>query len=235
VRGAFTGAVRDKLGLFEASDGGTLFLDEVGDMPLPGQASLLRALEEREVRRIGSTRAVPFDARIVAATRRDLPKLVGAGRFRQDLYYRLHGFPLSLPPLRERPGDVEQLVEAYLASRRVGATVAPECMAMLLAYHWPGNVRELFAVLERSLIHADDSAVRVEHLPSGLLEAVRARAPDEYVAALEQRESGRPGSTAIEILAALQRSNGNRSQAARHLGVSRTTLWRRMQDLGLSG
>jgi len=233
VRGAFTGALHDKPGLLETSDGGTLFLDELADIPLPVQALLLRALEERETRRLGATHTVPFDTRILAATHTDPAALVAQGSLREDFYYRLHGYTLRLPPLRERPGDIELLIETGADGRAAPTTVTREALKMLQAYRWPGNVRELFAVLDSARVRAGGNAVGVEHLPQILLERVRTEAPDAYGEALSSNGSSRTALTASTILAALHRADGNRARAATLLGVSRTTLWRYMTSLGL--
>jgi len=233
VRGAFTGAVRDKPGLFEISDKGTLFLDEVGDIPAPAQATLLRALQERETRRLGTTAPVSFDTRVVAATRRDLAELVRKRLLREDLYYRLQGYTLSLPPLRERPQDIELLVASWLDGRTGMPCFTGEAMKMLRAYRWPGNVRELFAVLEGAFVRAGGTTPGIEHLPHDLLEAVRTATPDAYTSALKTDGSSGSALAAPAILAALHKAAGNRERAATILGVSRTTLWRRMRSLGL--
>ncbi|MGD8319683.1 MAG: sigma-54 dependent transcriptional regulator [Gemmatimonadota bacterium] len=233
VRGAFTGALHDKPGLLETSHGGTLFLDELADMPLPVQAMLLRALEERETRRIGATHRVPFDTRILAAAPRDPAELVAQGSLRQDFYYRLQGYTIHLPPLRERPGDIELLVETRATGRPAPAAVTKEAMEILRAYGWPGNVRELFAVVDSAQVRSEGSAVGVEHLPRHLLEWVRTEAPEAYAAALSANGSSDATLGAPAILAALHKAGGNRARAATLLGVSRTTLWRHMTSLGL--
>jgi len=233
VRGAFTGALRDKPGLLETSDGGTLFLDELADIPLPVQAMLLRAIEERETRRMGASHTVSFDTRILAAAPRDPAELVAEGCLRQDFYFRLLGYTLRLPPLRERPGDIELLIETRANGRTALTIVTREALKMLRAYTWPGNVRELFAVLESASIRSGGRPVGVEHLPQNLLARVRAEAPDAYVAALSANGSSDTGLAAPTILAALHKADGNRAGAATLLGVSRTTLWRHMTSLGL--
>jgi two-component system, NtrC family, response regulator HydG len=240
VRGAFTGAVTDKPGLFEAARGGTLFLDEVGDVSPALQQRLLRAVQEREIRRVGAVTTQAIDVRIVAATRRDLRAEVAEERFREDLFYRLNVFSIALPPLRERTGDIPLLVEAALHRQRPAATdergaparltCSPFAMRMLRSYGWPGNVRELFAVVESAAIRCDENRIETQHLPPELRAvADRRRPPSEA--------RSRPLAPADErsaILAALNET-GNRSRAAELLGVGRTTLWRKMKQYGIAG
>ena len=172
VRGAFTGAVQDKQGLFEAAAGGTLFLDEVADVSPALQQRLLRALQEREVRRVGAVRAIHVDVRVVAATRCDLREHVAAGHFREDLFYRLNVFPVNLPPLRDRRSDIPLLVESalrHIEHRRLDTphlSCSPFAMRMLRGYRWPGNVRELFAAIESAVIRTDGSRIEAQHLPA---------------------------------------------------------------------
>jgi len=233
VRGAFTGATRDKEGLFSAADGGTLFLDEVGDMSLRLQQRLLRVLQEREAAPVGSTRARPVNVRVVAATHRDLATEAREGRFREDLYYRLDVFHIHVAPLRERTGDIPLLVRHALdrlADRsrgRVPRSMSPAAMRRLRAYEWPGNVRELFSAVQSAAIRAGEREIGVEHLPPAIRGEPESEGGDRYRA---------PSSSADErtaILAALESAEGVRSRAAELLGMSRTTLWRRMRDLGI--
>jgi oligopeptide/dipeptide ABC transporter ATP-binding protein len=170
VRGAFTGAIRDKPGLFEVAASGTLFLDEVGEIPATLHAKLLRALQEGEIRRVGGERAIKVRPRIIAATNRDLRSRVADGGFREDLYFRLAGFIIGLPPLRERPEDIPPLVHEFLrrANERLKKsvkTIAPQAMTALVHYEWPGNVRELENAIERAVILARTNVLEAEHLP----------------------------------------------------------------------
>jgi len=247
VRGAFTGAHADKEGLFRAAHGGTLLLDEVGDMSLRLQQRLLRVLQEREVAPVGESRTIPVDVRVVAATHRDLDAEVEAGRFRADLFYRLDVFRIEVPPLRDRRTDVPLLVEAALerlrsrSGRAVPDGCSPLALRLLEAYRWPGNVRELFSVLESAAIRAEGVRIEAHDLP----EAVRrsgeggARSPGTRESDGGGPPSGRytaPGDEAEEraaIVAALDRADGTRSEAARLLGMSRTTLWRKLKAYGL--
>ncbi|MGH9380326.1 MAG: sigma 54-interacting transcriptional regulator, partial [Thermoanaerobaculia bacterium] len=225
-RGAFTGAVADQTGLFEAAAGGTLLLDEVGDIPPSVQASLLRVLEEGEITRVGDSRPRKIDVRVVAATHRDLDTEVEAGRFRQDLYYRLRVARIRLPPLRERRDDIPLLVAWFLArsrktSRAQVYEVSREAMRLLVTHPWPGNVRELRGVIESAVLGTPGPMIEVMDLPEEFLTgaadlpATRAPAADP----LDSRERR-------HLQLALERTHGNRAAAARLLGISRTTLYR---------
>ena len=241
VRGAFTGAVQDKPGLFAAADSGSVFLDEVGDMSLRLQQRLLRVLQEREITRVGGVRSRGVNVRVIAATHRDLPAEVEAGRFREDLYYRLNVFPIRLPPLRERQSDIPLLIEAALArlqersSTDVPLSVAPMALRLLREHDWPGNVRELFSVVERAAIRVEGSRIEVQHLPAEL----RGHAPEAdggqiHSARSRYRATPDPTDERSAIRAALDEAAGVRAQAAELLGMSRTTLWRKMREYGLA-
>ncbi len=237
LRGAFTGAIADKRGLFEAAHGGTLFLDEVGDMGLRLQQRLLRALQEREVTPVGAVTPRRVDVRVIAATNRDLDAERAAGRFRDDLFFRLNVFRVHLPPLRERAADVPLLLEAALARLRARTGQAaphgfsPLAIRLLRRYDWPGNVRELFAVVESAAIRADGERIGAQHLPPEVRTATTSIAIDE---SRYQRPSDNADERA-SILAALEQAGGVRSRAARLLGMSRTTLWRKLRQYGLDG
>jgi len=233
VKGAFTGAVRDRAGVFESAHGGTILLDEVGEMSLAMQQRLLRVLQEREVTRVGSSRPVRVDVRIVAATNRDLGSAVSAGSFRQDLYYRLAVFPIVVPPLRERRSDIPLLVAHTLDGLRdrVPDSSALACSAfalrLLRTHDWPGNVRELMSVIERSAVDAGFSRIEAQHLPAELRRAADAGSESRYRAATsadEEREA---------IVAALEQTGGAVTRAAELLGMGRTTLWRKLKQYGL--
>jgi len=231
--GAFTGAERKpRPGKFKVADGGTLFLDEIGDMPLALQSKLLRVLQEREVEPLGSNRVEPVDVRVIAATSRDLAAMVAEGRFRADLYYRLNVLPIRLPPLRERPDDIEPLAEALLEdiARRSGLptrSLAPDAVERLAREPWPGNIRELRNMLEQAALMHDDLVLHAAHFaapgastapaapapPSNLLQPL----PDQ-VAALER----------AAIAAALRATGGNRQAAAKMLHMSRAALYDRL-------
>jgi len=231
-KGAFTGAEMRKIGLFEQASGSTLFLDEVGDLKRDLQVKLLRALQEREIMRVGGTERIRIDVRIVAATNQDLDRAVREGRFREDLYYRLNVIPIVLPPLRERRTDIPLLVDHFIAkysgTRRRG--VSEDALKILMAYDWPGNVRELESVVERALLLGERDLI----VPADLPAPVRAGTSGPRGAMeLEIPDSG-INLDALErslILKALDKAGGNVSRAARLLGLSRRTLQYRMEKM----
>jgi PAS domain S-box-containing protein len=231
VKGAFTGAISDRQGLFEAAVDGTLFLDEIGDVAAPVQAALLRAVQEKEITRLGETRPRKVDVRIVTATNRSLPQLVEEGKFREDLLYRLRSARVRTPPLRERLEDIPLLVAAFLAEERVTAGklvtgVSNEAMRQLARYDWPGNVRELRSAIEHAVVHCRGNRIEINDLPPELLAAVPASRPIA---------DARPAGTERDrIIAVLQRTGGNRARAARFLGIGRATLYRRLDELGIN-
>jgi DNA-binding NtrC family response regulator len=231
VRGAFTGAVRDKAGLFEVAGNGTIFLDEIGEVAPTVQAKLLRALQEREIRRVGAERSIKVNARVVAATNRDLRAAVEAGTFREDLYFRLGAFVITVPPLRDRREDIPPLVHTFM-SRAVARmkkdvqAVSADAMSALMNYRWPGNVRELEHAVERAVILANGPSIRVRDLPPEISEKSRPRPGDETLDLHEQER--------ISIERALERFGGNRRRAAEALRISTVTLWRKMKQYGLS-
>ncbi|HVF55901.1 MAG TPA: sigma-54 dependent transcriptional regulator [Pyrinomonadaceae bacterium] len=231
VRGAFTGAVGDRRGLWEEASGGTLFLDEIGDTSLPMQVKFLRALQEGEVKRVGSSQTTRLDARVVAATNRDLEKEVKAGSFREDLFYRLSVVTLLVPPLRERRGDIPLLAKHFLqtASAKIGRgrlRLTEETVRLLVAYDWPGNVRELESFVEYAALHARGSEVAPEDLPPKLQTGeVRAAARSTLSALFEDL----PSLDELErryLLHVLKVVDGNRTRAAELLGIDRRTLYR---------
>ncbi|GMV44116.1 MAG: sigma-54-dependent Fis family transcriptional regulator [Myxococcales bacterium] len=229
-RGAFTGARERKRGRLEVADGGTLLLDEVGELDPGLQVKLLRVLQERRFERVGGTQTVEVDVRIVAATNRDLPRLVESGSFRLDLYHRIAVFPIHLPPLRERPEDLQPLADALLAraARALGRgrlTLTDEARQWLAAQRWPGNIRELANALERAAILADGALVDTPHL-SMLGPAIPSATPKEQPLALEELERD-----AIER--ALARVDGNRRKAAELLGIAERTLYDRLKRFGI--
>ncbi|HMX17058.1 MAG TPA: sigma 54-interacting transcriptional regulator [Rhodocyclaceae bacterium] len=226
-KGAFTGATTRHAGLVEAARGGTLFLDEVGDIPLGMQVKLLRLLETGAFRSVGSVEPRQADIRLVSATHRDLRRMVAAGTFRQDLYFRLNTFPVELPPLRARQADIPLLARSLIA--RVAPDrpleIDDDALAALAAYPFPGNVRELRNILERATLFCDGDTVLPEHLPAEVFQ----RAPWS-----PDRETGGPG-TDEAVLAALGGHRGNRKALARRLGVSERTLYRRIRALRATG
>jgi transcriptional regulator with PAS, ATPase and Fis domain len=231
VRGAFTGAVRDKAGLFEVAGSGTIFLDEIGEVAPTVQAKLLRALQEREIRRVGAERTIKVHARVVAATNRDLRAAVDAGGFREDLYFRLGAFIITVPPLRDRREDIPPLVHQFMvrAATRMNrevTSVSADAMSALMTYRWPGNVRELEHAVERAVILANGPRVRTRDLPPEITQRTRMRAGDDTLDLQEQERRS--------IERALERFGGNRRQAADALKISTVTLWRKMKQYGLS-
>jgi len=231
VRGAFTGAVRDKAGLFEVAGNGTIFLDEIGEVAPPVQAKLLRALQEREIRRVGGERHIKINARVVAATNRDLRAAVDAGTFREDLYFRLGAFVITVPPLRDRREDIPPLVQSFLvrAAARMKKdvrTVSADAMSALMNHRWPGNVRELEHAIERAVIVANAASIRRRDLPPEVTQTTRPRPGDDTLDLQEQERAS--------IERALERFGGNRRNAAAALKISTVTLWRKMKRYGLS-
>ncbi len=244
VRGAFTGAAAAKAGLFEEAQGGTLFLDEVGELPLPAQVKLNRALQEREIRRVGATQPIAIDVRVIAATHRDLREEARAGRFREDLFYRLNVFAVTLPPLRERLEDVPLLAGHFLdkharALRRTLRGFAPEAMARLLAHPWPGNVRELENVVERAVAISSGELVTVDDLPAEVGAAASgpsASPPAAELAAMPYKDAvaGARDRVSREYLVALMTEfGGNVTRAAERAGVERESLHRLLRKYGL--
>jgi transcriptional regulator with PAS, ATPase and Fis domain len=223
ARGAFTGADRDRKGLVEESSGGTLFLDEIGDLPFALQGKLLRVLQENEVRRLGETAVRRVDLRVLAATHRPLKEMAEAAAFRADLYFRLAGLELELSPLRERPLDLVRFVDVALRGR---ARLTREALCALREWPWPGNVRELFAALEAAVtLAAPARVVGIEHLPRALRErSAKAPAARSYRDAVNAARVG-------AIQGALLETAGNRTRAARHLGISRQSLLYEMKKL----
>ncbi len=236
-KGAFTGAVAAKPGLVEVAEGGTLFIDEIGEMAPGLQAKLLRILENGHFRRVGGTQEIHADVRVVAATNRNLAEELRAGRFREDLYYRLNVVAIELPLLRERREDVPLLVEHFLTTRQVGplrSRVAPEAMQALLSYPWPGNVRELANVLERAQMLAESHVITPDDLPEALAAgALSGGAPGcdpRHLSEVERQH----------VRAVLQQEKGNKVHAAKALGISRRSLYRliekyNLEDAGRAG
>ncbi|OAI52938.1 hypothetical protein AYO44_04590 [Planctomycetaceae bacterium SCGC AG-212-F19] len=231
-KGAFTGAVQAKPGLVEVAEGGTLFIDEIGEMAAGLQAKLLRVLEDGHYRRVGATQELHADVRIVAATNRPLEREIQAGRFREDLYYRLNVLAIELPPLRERRADILELAEHFLATRPIGSMrtrLSPEAQAALVAYDWPGNVRELANVLERAQILAEDHVITPDDLPEGITEAApglgKSAVNPDHLREMERRH----------VLEVLRREKGNKVHAAKALGISRRALYRLIAKYQLEG
>jgi transcriptional regulator with PAS, ATPase and Fis domain len=228
VKGAFTGAMQSKQGLLEAAQGGTLFLDEIGDMPVDLQAKLLRALQEREVKPVGSIERRQINVRVIAATNRDLDAAIRSGHFRQDLYFRLNVVQIKLPPLRERKSDIQLLVTAFLEKfsdpHGPPRSISEDAMRRLIAYDWPGNVRELENAIQRAVAMGSGPVVHVGDLPSHLHYPASDRIPDkDEVVPMEELERR-------AILRTLRETGGDKLAAARMLGIGKTTLYRKLKQ-----
>jgi nitrogen regulation protein NR(I) len=248
-RGAFTGAVASKPGRFELANGGTLFLDEIGEIPIEMQVKLLRALQESEFERVGGIKTIRVDVRLVAATNRDLKKLIAAGSFREDLFYRLNVVPFRLPPLRERTGDIPLLAEHFLAKfnerlRKKVDALDPDATEVLAQYPWPGNIRELENVIERAVLFCDESKLRAKDLPPdvrGIPVIANVPLPEADLHAALAGEGGLKGHVKVAmsrlekelVSRALQQTSGNVTHAARLLKISRKGLQLKMKELGL--
>jgi formate hydrogenlyase transcriptional activator len=242
-KGAFTGAIAQRIGRFEVADGGTIFLDEIGEIPLELQTKLLRVLQEREFERLGSSRTLRTDARLIAATNRDLEAMVSEQKFRSDLFFRLNVFPVHVPPLRERQGDIPLLVRHFTQQfskrmRKVIETIPSAAMDALSRYHWPGNIRELQNVIERAVIISTGPALNIDvsdlKFPKSSPPAEQSASPApangalHYVLQKTERQ---------QILKALKESNwvvAGPNGAAAHLGMKRSTLQLRMHKLGIA-
>jgi transcriptional regulator with PAS, ATPase and Fis domain len=232
-RGSFTGAVQAKPGLLESADTGTLLLDEIGDLPPATQAKLLHAIEHGEVLRVGSVKPLPIDIRVIAATNRDLPALVAAERFRQDLFFRINGVTITVPPLRDRPAEIRALASGFLeeASALMGRptpVITDGAMRLLLAYRWPGNVRELRNAMVRAALFAEAGRIGEEHfeLAAGAATDPPEREPSTLRARVRALEKQK-------IIEALDRCRNNQVETAKVLGISRGTLRSRMRELGM--
>ncbi|MCA9062237.1 MAG: sigma 54-interacting transcriptional regulator [Planctomycetaceae bacterium] len=257
VKGAFTGAVRDKIGVFEAAEGGTLFLDEIGDVSPLLQLKLLRVLQEREIRRVGDDGTTRVDVRLVTATNRDLRQLIQAGEFREDFYYRIHVFEIALPALRQRREDIPLLAEHFIHSlsktRSAAVTgIARDALHQMLDYDWPGNVRELRNAIEHAFVTVQGDRVTLFDLPIEIREWGRRPAPHPVTVAYESTEprtvqskkkalparktqlSAKEREERQRIIDALEETGGNKTAAARQLGFSRVTMWKKTRRYGLS-
>ena len=233
VRGAFTGAIRDRVGRFDLASPGTLFLDEVGELSLPLQVKLLRVLQQRTFERVGESTSRTTEARVIAATNRDLQRAVAEGDFRSDLFYRLRVVPIEIPPLRERREDIEPLAHHLLGKvnerHHRELRLSPDAVRALHGYHWPGNVRELENALEFAVAVTRGQTILPANLPEEVVEGVEVTGTPQAgdSAPLVDDEKGR-------ILAALEANRWRRAAAAESLGISRATLWRKMREYGLS-
>jgi len=234
-KGAFTGATTSKPGKFELADKGTLFLDEIGDVPPGTQVKLLRVLQERSFERLGGTRTLKVDVRLIAATNRDLRAALEEGTFREDLYYRLNVVPIDIPPLRDHKEDIPDLVNLFIerfaraAGKSIGG-ISPDALAALTAFHWPGNVRELENIIERAVALSSGGILQVSDIH---LDTSRSKAPSDSRALLPEGMTLEQWEDEM-IREALRRANGNKSQAARLLGLSRNALRYRLSKIGIS-
>lgn len=237
VRGAYTGAYRDRVGRFEMADKGDIFLDEIGDLPIPTQTKLLRVLEEKVLERVGSSSPITTDVRIISATNKDLLQLVERGEFRKDFFFRINVIPIFLPPLRERSEDVPLLAEKFFRTLRLKsgkdiAGISRDTMELLLNHSWPGNVRELKGAFEYAFVTCHEEIIQPHHLPETIVNpkhgASAAKAPPAKKRAINLQSIEKQ-----ELLEVLARTGGNQSKAAQLLGVSRVTVWNRMKRYGI--
>ncbi len=236
VKGAFTGADRNRIGRFEAAQEGTIFLDEIGDIPPSTQVKLLRVLEEKHIERVGDHRPIRVNVRIVTATNRNLEKLVSQGRFREDLFFRINVFPLYCPPLSDRKEDIPLIVQSFIRrnNQESGKNIlglAGKALEKLLAYSWPGNVRELRNAVEYAFVLCPGGHIQVEHLPPKIITF-----DPEHTENMLLGESGdtiKTDRTREELIRVLRRTGGNQSKAASILGVSRVTIWKRLKKYGI--
>jgi transcriptional regulator with PAS, ATPase and Fis domain len=226
-RGAFTGAIGAKPGLFEVADGGTLFIDEIGELPGSLQAKLLRVLEDGSLRRIGSVQERRVNVRLIAATNRNLAKEVEASRFREDLYYRINVMSLELPPLRERQGDIPLLVAHFL---RTAWEIEPAALEAMQRYQWPGNVRQLINALERGKILSDSETIRVQDLPREVVSSTTTSASSSPLEMSDDLASIQR----CKVVEVLRRESGNKSKAARALGIDRRKLYRLLEKYSIT-
>jgi PAS domain S-box-containing protein len=234
VKGAFTGAIREREGRFEAAHGGNIFLDEIGDLPLATQVKLLRVLEEKVVERVGDNRPIHVDVRIISATNRNLAQLIETGSFREDFFYRINVIPIWMPALRERREDIPLLAESFfrrvqMKSGKPIQAIGQAALDGLVNYHWPGNVRELRSCFEYAVVACTGPFIEPEHLPAQM-QQIRPplTEPSAALASLNELKKQR-------LVKALRESGGNQSDAARRLGISRTSVWNQMKRFGLNG
>jgi len=231
VKGAFTGAYRDREGRFETAQGGDMFLDEVGDLPLSTQVKLLRVLEEKVIERVGDNLPIKSDVRIISATNQNLKELVEKGEFREDFYFRINVIPITIPPLRERTEDIPLLAETFFRriqlkqSGMVPTGISKETMQVLMSYSWPGNVRELKSAFEYAAVICHEELIQPWHLPPTIYRE-KERQSKEIVLTNDRKKE--------QLIAALKQADGNQSQAGRLLGVSRVTVWNRMKKYNIS-
>ena len=236
VKGAFTGAIANKMGRFQKADGGTIFLDEIGDISPAMQMRLLRVLQEREFERVGDTATIKVDVRVITATNHDLAERVRQGKFREDLYYRLNVIKLLLPPLRERKGDLEPLIDHFIerfaaSFHKTISGISNQALEVLQRHSWPGNVRELQHVLEHACVLTRSNQVDLESLPHDLVAQPPQTASPQQTAAAAATPAAAPASNCpVSIQEALAKAGGNKSKAAKLLGISRRTIYRQLDQ-----
>lgn len=234
-KGAFTGAIKTKVGRFELANGGTLFIDEIGDLSIPVQTKLLRVLETREIERVGSNKAIKIDTRIIAATNKDLENEIEGRKFREDLFYRINVMCILLPPLRKRKDDIPILVNHFIEkfNQKLDRNIkhfASSAFDVLLEYNWPGNIRELENVIEHCFILCNRDIIQIEHLPKRLREINLQSVENRYFSELNSLKE----SEKVIIINTLKKNNGNRANTAKELNIHPTTLWRKMKSLNIS-
>jgi two-component system, NtrC family, response regulator HydG len=233
AKGAFTGADRARIGRFEAADGGSIFLDEIGDLPLATQTRLLRVLQEQEVERVGDHQPISIDVRVISATNKNLNSLMSEEKFREDLYYRIGVLPINIPPLRQRLDDVPLLVETFIHRYRLKtekdiSSIRKDALDLMVSYYWPGNIRELINVIEYAFVICPEGEITPSHLPQhfqlppGCLNGQKGIRSDS---AIDRRQ---------QLLQVLNETSGNKSEAARILGISRVTLWKQLKKLNIT-
>jgi two-component system response regulator HydG len=233
VKGAYTGAYKSRAGRFEMAQGGDIFLDEIGDLPLSTQVKLLRVLEEKVIERVGDSKSIPVDVRVISATNKDLSSLVETGAFRKDLYFRINVIPIHMPPLRERVEDIPLLAESFFRKLRIKSGKSIEgisnlALEVLMKYLWPGNVRELKSAFEYAFVTCQEPLIQPHHLPPDILKEEKSLKDVTAVAPTKQEIKKR------QLIDALARAKGNQSVAAEILGISRVTVWNRMKRLGIT-
>ncbi len=232
VKGAYTGAYKDRAGRFEMAQSGDIFLDEIGDLPLSTQVKLLRVLEDKIIERVGDSKSIPVDVRIISATNRDLPSLIEKRTFRKDLFFRINVIPIHLPPLRERLEDIPLLAEYFfrkilMKSGKDIKGIGKDLIDCFINYTWPGNVRELKSAFEYAVVVCQEQMIQAHHLPPGILQGKTAIRHGKALAQSKEEIKKR------ELISALNRAKGNQSLAADMLNISRVTIWNRMRKYGI--
>ncbi|MBT4287094.1 MAG: sigma 54-interacting transcriptional regulator [Deltaproteobacteria bacterium] len=230
VKGAYSGADRNRMGRFEAAHNGTIFLDEIGDVPLPIQVKLLRVLEEKEIEHVGDHKPIPINVRILTATNKDLDQMIEREEFREDLYFRINVFPIQCPALKERRDDISSLAQKFIKENGAKSGkdiigVTPEVMEALTLYDWPGNVRELRNAIDYSLVLCQEGLIKKEHLPPKVIKPAKQKERLQESSHIHGKE---------QLMIALRKTGGNQSKAAEILGVSRITVWKRIKKYGIN-